>query len=126
MKLYGITLTYPDCWNYGVLFGNSDFGRVKLNDITIYVPDESYENYDYALGNIEHYHLKPISEKPKGAEGDVNGNGKVEVFDALDTQNYLTGKRSDEGLDLDVNNDGAISVINFLLTKENVNDNMID
>ena len=115
------TLTYPDCWNYGVLFGDSDFGRIKLNDMIIYVPDESYENYDYALGNIEHYTIKPLSEKPKGDNGDINGNDRIEVFDVLDTQNYLIGKRSAEGLDMDVNNDDTVNVIDLIVTERMVN-----
>ena len=119
--MYSSTLTHPDCWNYGVLFGNSNFGRIKLNDMIIYVPDESYENYDFALGNVEHYTIKPLSEKPKGENGDINGNGRIEVFDVLNTQDFLTGKRSAEGLDMDVNDDDAVNVIDLLVTERMVN-----
>ena len=111
---------YPDSFAYGMIFGSLFYNNLD-HDIDIYVPDRCYENYDYAIGDIDNYHLKPLSEKPKGENGDINGNGRIEVFDVLDTQNYLIGTRSAEGLDMDVNNDDTVNVIDLIVTERMVN-----
>lgn len=113
----------PDCFNFGCMFG-MEGGNDVINDMNIYVPDSCLDNYQKALGEISHYNILPLSEKEKIHDTDINKNGNVEIFDAIDIQNFFVNKRSDIGLEMDVNNDSTINIVDVLRTKESVIDNI--
>lgn len=110
----------PDCYGYGMIFGDELRGAVR--DMTIYVPDSNYENYQYAMGNIEHYTFVPVSEREKSEPGDVNMNGRVEIHDIIDIQKYFINRRCAGGLDTDVNGDENVNIVDVLMTKQYVSD----
>lgn len=106
-----------DPWSLGLDCAEYIFMFETIDHITIYVPDDTVENYEYALGDVEIYNFAPLSEKPKGEIGDVNNNGKIEVLDVFNLQRYLSNKRSSTGLELDINGDNIINVFDLIALK---------
>lgn len=116
-KFSAVSSLFPpdlDCLGYVFLF---DWIDESIKNKTVYVPDGTIENYEYALGDVDIYNFVPISEKPKGEIGDVNNNGKIEVLDVLDLQKYLSNKRSSTGLELDINEDDIVDVFDLIALK---------
>lgn len=106
-----------DPWSLGLDCVAYIFMFETIDHITIYVPDDTVENYEYALGDVEQYNFVPLSKKPKGEIGDVNSNGKIEVLDAVNLQRYLSNKRSSIGLELDINEDNIVDVFDLIALK---------
>ncbi len=122
-SLSASTIIFPDCYGYGVIFGDELYQhKSNVYDMTIYVPDSNYENYQYAMGNIEHYTFVPLSEREKSEPGDVNMNGRVEIHDIIGIQKYFVNRRCAGGLDMDVNGDENVNIVDVLMTKQYVSD----
>lgn len=106
-----------DSYWYASLFFS---GHHDLTLKTVYVPDNTVENYEYALGDTGFHNFVSLSERPKGNVGDINNNGKIDIMDVVDLQKFLIRKRSVTGLNADINEDGQINVIDFVILKRMV------
>lgn len=102
-----------------VTFSVDDVVRVATQN-----SDKSFNSRDINLISFEN--------APMVVLGDVNGDGKVNITDAVGIVNYLLGNPSDRFIEsaADVNNDGnititdAVAVVNMILNQGNQVRNM--
>jgi hypothetical protein len=110
--------TPPEGWS---IFDTPD--NAIVDNATLYVPTGCKAVYQE---HPEWGKFKHIEEK-NDTPGDVNGDGKVNITDAVGIVNYLLGNPSDGFIEAaaDVNNDGsititdAVAVVNMILESGN-------
>ena len=92
---------------------------------TLYVPKGSKAAYEAADYWKEFKEIVEYEAEDNYILGDVNGNGGVDIGDAVSIVNYLVGKESTTFVEkaADTNNNGgidigdAVTIVNFLVGK---------
>ena len=103
----------------------ADSGTFSNYSATLYVPAGSLNDYMMTYPWNDFYSIQPIGQLPSDMNGDMNGDGQINIADLTDLIRYILS-HDPTGIDLDnadVNQDGLINIadvtelINMLLSR---------